>query len=231
MSTFLQLVETFHKESGASGDAPLGVTSQEGEAQRFVDWVKLEWRKLQNRHSNWRWMRKKFTLTTIANDDTYAYSDCIDVSTSLAISRFGRWYTDRFKIYLQSAGVGTEGWLNYLPWDDFEQVYKLGSVSPSMPVAISVDPDNNLVLGPEPPDVYIITGDYHRDEQALAADGDTPEMPARFHDLIWLGALRRYGAYEGDPSVWAEAKAQHSELMRALEQDQLPPPGFAGPLC
>jgi hypothetical protein len=67
--------------------------------------------------------------------------------------------------------------------------------------------------------------------QILTADADEPEMPEQYHDLIWLGALRRYAAFEAAPEVWAEAKSQHGELMRSLEQNQLPDIGWAAPLA
>lgn len=231
MSTFIELVQTAHRESGASGTAPAGVAGQVGEANRFVNWVKLEWTKIQNRHPNWKWMRREFTVNTVALDDTYAYSDCTDVLTSVAISRFARWYPDEFKCYLASAGVGSEMWLSYAAWNNFKRVYRIGSQTAGAPAIVTVDPSNNIVLGPKPSGIYTVGGDYHASPQILTADADTPEMPTRFHDLIWMGALRRYAAYESAPEVWSEMKSQQSELMRSLEQDQLPEPNFAEPLA
>lgn len=231
MSTFLELVQEAHRESGASGAEPSAVLNQTGEASRLVNWVKLEYRKIQIRHSNWRWLRKGFTLATVASDGSYEYSDCDDDDTAAAITRFSRWYTDEFKIYLTSSGVGSEGWLSFWPWDTFKRTYRFGTQNDSSPVAISVDPANRLVLGPEPNDIYTISGDYQRGPQELTADADEPEMPERFHDLIWMGAVRRYAAYESAPEVWSEFKSQHSELMRSLEQDQLPEPSLGNPLC
>lgn len=233
MSTRLELCQTLRREAGISGTGPSTTLNQTGELGRIVNWIDLEWRKLQTRHTNWRWMRKSFTLATVASDDTYDYGDCVDVDTAVAITRFARWCIPEqdVKCYLASAGVGTEGYLTPWPWDMFKGAFKIGTQNDGTPSAISVDPSNNLVLGAKPNDIYTVSGDYMRGLQVLDADADEPEMPERYHDLIWLGGLRRYAAWEEAPGVWQEAKSQHSELMRALEQDQLPPPRFAPPLA
>lgn len=235
--TFLQLVQELHREAGCSGSAPSTVVGATGEAARLKNWIINEWEKIQLRHPNWRWMRGSFTLSTSASDDTYAYGDCTDSVTSSAITRFSRWYPDDFKIYLTSAGVGTEGWLTYQEWDAFKRVYRIGTQNEGYPAIVTVDPSENIVLGPVPNAAYTVSGDYQKSVQTLgaanpgSADTEEPEMPAQFHDLIWLGAMRRYASYESAPEVWAEAKSQHGELMRALESSQLPHPNFANPLA
>lgn len=229
--TFLELVQEAYRESGASGTEPSVVTGLTGEPNRFVNWVRLEWAKIQLRSPNWKWMRRSFTLPTVASTDAYAFSACTDTTTAAAIARFGRWYENDFKIYLTSSGVGTEGWLTYEQWDTFKRVYKIGTQNEGFPSLISIDPARRLVFGPTPNAIYTVSGDYHLAPQTLAANGDEPEMPEQFHDLIWQGAVRRYAAFEGAPEVWAEMKDQHSTLMRSLEQDQLPPVNFGNPLA
>lgn len=231
MSTYIQLVQDLHREAGISGNTPTSVVGATGETLRLANWIKAEWNKIQNRHPNWRWMRKSFTLQTVASDDTYSYSDCTDDATSSAITRFSHFLPDGFKIYLTSSGVGTQGWLTYINWDDFKQIFKIGSQNPSYPTFVAFDPDNNIVLGAKPDGIYTVTGDYQRSPQILSADSDTPEMPSQYHDLIMLGALRRYAAYESAPEVYGEAQAQYSDLMKRLDANQLPEPRFAAPLA
>lgn len=231
MSTYLQLVQDLHREAGISGNAPTSVAAATGETLRLAKWISAEWVKIQNRHAYWRWMRKSFTLQTVASDDTYAYTDCTDDDTSSAISRFSRFLPDGFKIYLTASGVGTQGWLTYIGWDEFKQIFKIGTQTPSYPSFVTFSPANNIVLGAKPDGIYTVSGDYQRSPQILSLDSDTPEMPSQFHDLIWLGALRRYAAYESAPEVWGEAKSQYSDLMRQLEANQVPEPRFAAPLA
>lgn len=231
MSTYIQLVQDLHREAGISGNPPTSVVGVNGETARLANWIKTEWVKIQNRHPNWRWMRSSFSLQTVAADDTYAYTSCIDDNTSSAITRFGRFLPEGFKIYLTSSGIGTQGWLTYIVWDDFKQIFKIGTQVDSYPSFVTFDPANNIVLGSKPDGIYTVTGDYQKSAQVLSADSDIPEMPTQYHDLIWLGALRRYAAYESAPEVWAEAKAQYSDLMKHLDANQMPEPRFAVPLA
>lgn len=231
MSSFLALCQDVHRECGASGTAPTGVTSQTGEANRIVSWVKQSWIEIQNSKNNWRWMRSRFTVNTVADDDTYAYADCTDTIDSAVISRFARWYPSEFKCYLTSAGVGSEIWLTEKQWDDFRPLWKIGTQTSSHPADVAIDPQENFVLGPKPSAVYTVTGDYQKGPQSLTADADIPEMPTRFHALIQYEAMRKYAVFNAAPEVWAEVQDQAAMMVRDLEASQLPPLNFGDPLC
>ena len=158
-----------------------------------------------------------------------------DTTTSSAITRLGRWWADDEddppKIYLTSSGVGTQAYLCYLPWDQFKALYRIGTQNSGTPAHISVDPQNNLVLGPKPNGIFTVTGDYQRSAQTLSADADEPEMPARFHKLPVYRAMEDYGFYESAPEVLARGQRKGAAMMRQLEADQLPPPKMPPPLC
>lgn len=235
MATYLEGAQKLARECGA-GSSPTTVVSQSGESRRFVDWYADAYLDIQNRHpKGWRWLRHSFTVNTTASDDTYAPSDCTDQTTSTAISRFGAWRLedpyDYPKCYLTSAGVGGEYWLVYTPWEQFKSIYKLGSQSTSQPAHISIDPQNNLVLGPSPNGIYTITGDYYRAPQILAADSDTPEMPSQFHNMIVWAAMEDYGYFELAQEVLARGKERRRRATRHLESDQLEPISLPGALA
>lgn len=238
MSEFLQLCKDTCRECGVAGgeDAISAVANQDGELGRLVGWVKQSWTEIQREHrSNWRWMRVGFTVNTVADDDTYAYTDCTDVLASTPIARFARWrFNDRNdppKIYLTSSGVGTQTWLTVADWDDFKGIYRIGTQNSGYPAFIAVDPQNNLVLGPKPNGIYTVTGDFIRSAQVLAADADIPEMPSDFHDLIVYRAMQKYGFFESAPEVLARGREQEGLLMGQLRQDQLPSFRQAGPMA
>lgn len=238
MSTFLQLCQATSLECGVAGGdtVPSAVTNQTGELDRIVSWVKNAWVEIQNRNnSNWRWMRVGFTVNTVADDDSYAYTDCTDALTSIAIARFKRWrFTDSHdpaKIYLTSSGVGTQTWLTYLDWDDFKAIYRIGTQNSGFPAHISIDPQNKLVLGPKPNGIYTVTGDFVRSAQVLAADATEPEMPSDFHNLIVYEAMQRYGYFESAPEVLSRGKELAGPLRRQLELDQLPMMRLRGPMA
>jgi hypothetical protein len=230
VATFLSGCQDLRRECGVSGTGPSTVISQTGELGRLVNWYKQAWVEIQNKKPSWRWMRSQFTVQTVSSDDSYAYGDCTDSISSAVISRFKRWYRDDFYIYLTSAGVGTQTKLMWLDWDDFKRMYLVGTQTASGPAHVSIDPLNNIRLGPKPNGIYTLTGDYQKSAQSLALDADIPEMPADFHMLIVYQAMKKYSAYSAAPEVWAQAKDEASRMMRDLELDQLPLPSFGDAL-
>lgn len=234
--TFLELVQALRRETNYADSGPTTVVSQSGLHEKAVEWVKNAYIELQNKHY-WRWLRKEFTLTTTASDYSYAYGDCTDVATASAITRLRRWaFTDvynRPKVYLQSAGSGTETWLTYIDWAHFRTLYLLGSQAEGMPAHISIDPANNIVLGPTPDDTYVVTGEYHRSAQVLDTtdDTDTPELPTDFHMLIVFIAMEDAGLFDVADEIVARSERKKRRLIRHLMQDQLPAIRKARPLA
>lgn len=237
MSTFLVICQDVARDTGvdASGTLPATTVSQTGDLLRIVNWVIQSWTEIQNRHNNWRFMRVGFTVTTTSADDSYAFGDVTDDLTSSAITRFSRWRindpNDPPKRYLSATGVSAEGWLIYTTWDWFKRIYKIGTQNDSTPAHITVDPQDNIVLGPQPDDAYVISGDYQRSAQVLAADGDIPECPTQFHDLIKYMAMEKYAFYESAQEVLVAAQEGKNRIMRQLEANQLPEIYLGQPLA
>ncbi len=234
MSTFLQLSERTRLDCEVTGSIS-DVAVNNGMLSRIVNWVSDYYVELQQANIDWRWLRHGWTVNTVADDDTYEYGDCTDTTESAAITRFGRWLiTDQYnppKIYLQSAGVGTETWLTYISWPHFQILYRKGAQVASYPHFITIDPQNRLVLGPKPNDVYVVTGEYRRSAQVLTANDDVPEMPSDYHRLIVYGAMEKYAGHTGAQEKLFRAQNEVGSLRRALEQDQLPDIPIAGPIA
>lgn len=230
----LGMCQALRRETAYASSGPTTVVDQSGMHERGVEWIKNNWIELQNEHL-WRWMRKGFTLTTTADDYEYAYGDCTDVPTSSAISRFKSWaIKDRKnppKIYLSSAGAGTESWLTYIGWHDYQRIFRIGTQSSGYPTYISIDPADNIVLGPTPNDTYVITGEYNRSAQTLSADSDTPEMPSEYHMLIVYMAMEDAGFFDVADEILARSRKKAARLKYQLMQTQLPKMRKAGPLA
>lgn len=222
MTTYLQGVQDLRQETTDSGTGPSAVIGQTGELARLCKWYKDAWTELQQEKDNWVWMRKSFTVNTVSGTGEYAYSSCTDTVSAVAISRFAHWYKHDFKCYLSSAGVGGEYRLIWTPWEDFKRTYRFGTQTDAPPRFVSVDPTQQIVLGPKPDAVYVLSGDYQIGPQILAADGDTPEMPSRFHNLIMFEAMIKYGGSRVAPEAMQRAVNEGSRLRNALGRDQLP---------
>jgi hypothetical protein len=234
MKTFLEHCQAVCREAGIAGgeSAITTVVSQSGINARIVSYVRQAWIEIQNRHQstglNWRWMRVGFTLTTAADDDTYSFGDATDDITSSAITRFRNWaikdYDDPPKIYLQSSGSGTQTWLTYLDWNDFKYLYRVGTQNSSYPAHITINPQNQIVLGPVPNGIYIVQGDYMRGAQSLSADSDVPDLPAEcevFEDAIMFRALSKYGLYTNAVEAITAGEDGYATYIGGLENDQL----------
>lgn len=182
-------------------------------------------------------MRSTWSVNTVAGDDSYAGTDCTDTRLSATVTRFKRWWPldddgrSNVKSYLQSAGVSGEGWLVFLPWSYFRSVYKIGTQNNGLPTHFTIDPQNNLLLGPKPDGVYVVSGEYQMSAQVLAADADTPEMPSDYHQLIVYYAMRKFASNSVAPEVMSRAVAEGNRLLRQLELDQLPPMPIAAPIA
>lgn len=239
MSTFLQLANKLAQEAGVTGAAAAitAVANQTGQALQLVNWIKSAHTEIQSRHQNWRWMRSKFSVNTVVGDDSYASGDCTDTRLALPLTRFKRWLpfddsgAGNVKRYLTSGGVSGEMWMTYLPWSYFQAIYKIGTQNNGPIVHFTIDPQNNLVIGPKPDAVYTVSGEYQMSALVLSADGDTPEFPFDFHDLVVYRAMEKYGLSNAAGEVLQRGQLEGTRLMRQLEADQLPELGLAGPLA
>jgi hypothetical protein len=229
VSTYLQLCQKLRRQAGSvAGTGPVTVLSQTGQLQKIVEWTQDAWLEIQGKHDNWFWMRSSFTLNTVGGTDTYAFGAATDTRAGATITRFKRWWADdpywRFTGFLAAGGVGAQYWLNWMPWNDFRQIYKFGNQQTVQgpPAHVTVDPDRQIVLGPIPDAVYTIRGDYQRGPQILAANGDTPDMPEAYHDLIVYRAMEKAGADSIGAEVFQRGVYEGNRMLRQLEMNQLP---------
>lgn len=227
--TYLEQCRKLAREAEitASASVPSAVTGQTGQLLRVVGWVSDAWKDIQNRHDNWKWMRRAFTLNTVASQPSYEYGDATDVDATGAIERFRGWWAhdldDPFRCYLQSSGVAAEYRLTFLDWETFKWIYGMGTQNSGKPCHVSVDHQLKLHLGPKPNDIYVVSGDFQRGAQVLADDGDEPDFPPDYHDLIWRWAIKKYAANAVAREVYARADDEATRTMKALERTQLSP--------
>lgn len=227
--TYLELVQALYAETTLPGSPPTAVTGQIGDKADICRWIAQAWTDIQlDQGGDWRWLRRAFTLTTTPSQSTYAYDAVTDVDAAAPISRFSRWVLDDeyapSKIYLQSAGIAAQRYVNFLPWEWFQQIYRIGAnnTQEGPPVHVTIDHQDRLQLGYTPDAAYVYTGEFYRGPQTLAADGDVPEMPSRFHMAIVYRAMRKHGYRIVAPEVLERAREEYSNLIHALISSQLP---------
>lgn len=233
MATYLALAQKVASESGVSSDGTnlSAVTGQTGRRAKIVRWTNDAWRSIQNAHTQWLWMRSTFSGSTVADTRGYSGSD-LGVA-----SRFGDFlYTgnedeNRYSIYLTATGVSDEGPLYYRDYDFFWSTLMRGTQTSDRPQYFTIDPAGDLLLHPIPDAVYTVKGPYRKDVQELSADGDIPEMPTRFHDLIMDVALEMLALNDEAAAQFPLYRLRKIARFSELERDQLPRIRLAGALA
>lgn len=239
MSSFLQLCQKVASEADTIPHGrPTAVTGQTGYEAKVVRWVQDAWRQIQNAHASWLWMQAEFYGDTVASTQRYAYTSFNDFATSATITRFADWIVDRkgvdsgVSLYDPSVGVSDEGALAFVDWNLFYRTSLRGTVNTGKPTRFTITPDNKLAFAYVPDAAYTVRGRYRKDEQSLAADGDIPECPTRFHDAIVDAALMMLGTHDEAAPQLALWQMRKSRNFCDLERDQLPEISFsAGPLA
>lgn len=222
MATFLQLCQDVARESGTiSGPGlPMSVTGQSGRLLKVVMWTAEAWRQIQNARDNWRWMRREFEGATTAGAARYT-------PASWNLDDFASWVRDQrdylpVSIYRQSAGVSDEGTIREVPWETWRAAYGRGAQTENRPTCYAISPSGEFCLGAIPNDAYVVRGEYYKAAQTLAADGDVPECPARFHNIIVWKAVLLLSEHDEAAFNVGTSRVKFLEYMEALERDQLP---------
>lgn len=223
--TFLEIVQQIAQEVDA-GTSPTAVVDQTGEALRYVTWAKSAYRDICKKYDEWAFLRSSFTVTTSSGDNAYAIADCTDtgpLAALMTLAGFNRWWEKTFRIYSQASGVSTQGWIPYRAWQRFYDTWLIGAPANAFPSCFTIRPyDKALVLGATPDAAYVLTGEYQRTAPELAADGDVPLFPARFHELVVWQAIIRNAGFEEDSGLYQHAATEANRLMGDLELAELP---------
>lgn len=229
----LECVNRTRQECGVSGADLTTVVGVSGESKRVRDWVVQAWIELQEEHQHtFDFMRKSASFDTVIGQQAYTPSDA--VPTGIALTDFGGWAKNSFRLYNKALGVANEMFLSYMDYTDFRDFYQYASyrLTQSRPISIAINPSNKaLLLGPNPDAVYTVVGEYFCNPVTLSLDADTPAMPSRFHMAIVYRAMQSYALYEAAPEVMTRGQTGYSEVLKRIEEDQLQPVLVAGALA
>lgn len=212
---FLQLVNRLRLESGASNAELSTVSGVSDEAKRLANWINQAWTEIQTAEVDWHWMRDTFSFQTINQKPTYTPAEA-------GITSFASWKIDSIRCWVTASGYGSEQYLQPMEYGLYRDRYQYGAyrLTYTRPLECAVTPDKQLALGPTPTAGYTINGEYFKAPTVLDQDGDTPEMPERFHMVIVYLAMRFYGLYEAAPEVLTRANDGFVREMARLRLDQ-----------
>lgn len=210
MSTYLQLCQDLARDIGIPGTGPSSVTANDLSEEEIavVRYIKNADTDIQRRWFNWNFLWSEATLTPTAS-----------VSTLTSPADLGNWKLDSF-VWSKTTNDYQE--LDYVDWDEYKIVYKLGVVDSGTPEIFSVKPDNVIDVYPTPEDTTAISAEYWKTPTILAVDADLSDIPARFHKIIIARAKIYYAENEDAPEILSGALAEFEDLLDKLESDQLP---------
>jgi hypothetical protein len=225
MATFLELCAKLARESGTINPAPPAVTGQTGRQAKGVGWIADAWTSIQNAHRDWRFLQGEFSGSLVADQTTYS-------ATTWNIDRFAEWKGDRrtgrcgvyrpTTLYDPDLGQSDEGALNEISYEQWRLSYDRGSHDAMRPTVYAIAPDQTIRFGNKPDTAYTVRGEYRKTPQILAANGDIPDMPSRFHDAIVWRAIMLMSDSDEAVTALQLAQAKYAALMMDMQRDLLP---------
>ena len=218
--SLLSLVNDLKREAGIPTADLTSLSSQPREIDRMRAWIIRADMEIQQMHHDWNFLRADVTFNTVASQASYA-PDADPVS----LTDFGEWKSDSFRVYLTSAGYGSETFLgDALEYDIYRDYWLFNTrrTAYARPIVCSVGPDKKLWLGPGPNDIYTVVGEYYKVPTAMSADADASVIPSRFQMAIVYKAMEYYGLYEAAPEVKARGEVGFKSIINALMVNQLP---------
>ncbi len=209
MSTYLELVQDLHGETGAAGSEPTTAQDQKGELLRLTKWIREADIFIQLLWVNWRFLWKQFDTNNVTT---------AGVNLLAAPSDLNFWDFKTFKII--EPGETDENPFSVVEYDRIKGV--ILDTSQDIPARAIVMPDNNLKFEPVPDAIYTILADYFVKPTPLAANADVSLIPEEFHQVILGRAMVLYANYENAPEIKDQGKEIYTEQLARLENHQLP---------
>lgn len=208
MSTFLELVQQLHRDSGAAGAAPTSVIDQVGEANRMVGWIQEADGFIQDLWINWKFLWNQVTLSTSSG-----------IASLAPPNDLAFWDPRTFKLNDNTAGALDEP-LQAVEHDRIKT--QIRDLTLNQPWRVIVMPDNSIEFEPVPDATYSIKSDYFKVPTVLAANDDVSAIPPQWHQVILGRGLVLYGNYENAPETKTQGQEIYSEFLPRLENHQLP---------
>lgn len=221
--TFLQLAARTRQECGIAGDGPSSVTSQTGIYGKIVNWVLAAHEEIQLKEPCWRFDWAQYTGVLAAKE---SHDPTIDFSISARI-----WDTRDTGAYCYptASGANARTFLQWLSWEEFRALQPGGATG--QPYFVAEAPDHTLRFYPTPTAGYTLVADYWRKPEVLAANADTPRMPAQYHLAIVWRAVMMYCGHDENTSLYQYAKQHYDRLISRMQDTELEPVEFSGPLA
>lgn len=236
MSTFLQLCQQVHRKLRIGdydpGSRPLTVVGQTGDLGDVVASVQEAWTQLQMHHPEWRWLKSHVNATLTAGDNIITVADFrLDLGPRFA--HIVPYVAQAVQRYANVRDIGAitnpDNRCYFIPWQEYTGWWdRKPTPQNAMPFYFSEHPNRDVYLYPAPNvppsgTAWQFSVPCRLTPQSLAADSDTPEMPAEFHNIIVWWAVDIFCRTRTNfDRLSAEAKREVNRQLFRLAADQLP---------
>ena len=228
MSTFLVLCQDMARDVGIPGTGPSTTTTADlsEEETSVVRYVNQADQDIQSRWFDWNFIWSEADITAISGTSTLSSSNTGFPGTS-TIGPLGNWKLDSLVWDKTSDSYQI---LDYMPWNEYREMYKYGTIDSDVPEVYSTKPNGDLDLYPTPNAGTTVSAEYWRTpvvltdivSPATTADDNVSAIPSRFHDIITARAKMYYAENEDAPEIMVGSLSQFEDLLNQLEADQLP---------
>lgn len=200
---FLELAVKLRERVAERGSGPAAVTGQQGMNARIVNWINEAYHEIQSLWTDWKFRWCEGELQTVAGQ--------ADIARPATV---GGWNTKAFTCNGSPLPV--------MEWDLYRLERDGWTGATGRPQFIVLRKDGGLKILPTPDDVYDIAYEGWLSIQQMAANGDTPIIPASHQMVLVYKAMTYYGFFEDAPEVLAEGERLYKNALTALEADELP---------
>jgi len=198
--TFLELTQELARLAGMAGNGgPAQVTGQHGEYRRAVEFVRISYEEIVNRHPDWLFLWA---------------TDSYEVDPGLSVypppPELHIW--DAQRLTLDGEPLPCIDWQDHQSDQDYE----------GRPTTAVLRPDNKLLLVPTPNEAHVLSFEFYKDAPPLTESMDVPLIPARYQRVILGRALMMYGNYENAEDAKMQGQEIYQMYLQRLENHQLP---------
>lgn len=231
MATFLSLCQDAGTESGLISyqNKPQTVVGALGKWAEIVAFTRQAWSDIQRARQDWEFLRGEFSHALTIGKMDYAPAE-LGIAT-----RFARFAIDlpvdgfRPMRVVETSEDDSQDLYQISP-EVWSQAYGRGSQQPNRPSEYALR-GGKLYVGPKPNKVYTLNGFYWKAPQVLSLDGDVPDFPEHFHDLIKWRAEMKVAGKDGAFTDRTVAQAEYSAMYRQLVNEQTRPVNMGAALA
>jgi len=193
---------------------------------RCITWVQQAWLEIQDDQPNWAFMQAHGTCPLQLGQTTYDVAQAVEDDVGVdQFDGFIPYVASLDSRYVWVVNGNTDPLLKqpcyYIPPEHFFGYEDRVTTDKGRASTFSSAPDGCIVVAPAPAESgWYLEFDYNLKPQVLAADGDIPRLPEKFHMLIVYWAMVEYGDFDESERQFKRAWRNYRRMRNKLRLEQ-----------